>query len=319
MGRKGLIGLACVTVGLALAYGFYAQNNAPTALKAEGALLADVNLPALNAIRYVKGEQSIRVALKDGVWVVPEKDEYPASGKAVADLVAHLKDAKKLEARTANPSLHARLGLAETGSDEEKAARLTLETDKAIELLLGNRSSQEGQLMRFAGDNQAWLVTPALNVPTEVNAWLDRRITDIAFADIKNVAVTLKDGTRFEVNRSENQPNMQVVGLASDSKVPYESAANGMATVFGGLLFEDVKKLSALPLATPEALVELTTLKEHALKAALHVVEDQHWLVITEHQGFSASELSAREGWAYRIEPRHYQALTHNLAKALKP
>lgn len=318
MGRKGFLALAVASIAMVGAYSFYAKRQAPVALSSAGLLLPELNVAEVSAIRIEHAEQRLYLLRTEHGWVLPEKAHYPAAPAPVAQLLRQLKEASKREARTANPQLHGRLGLALSGSAAEQGKRLSLEGAN-VELLLGNQAAQQGQLMRLLDDPQSWVVTPELTAPTELQAWLDLRITDIDFAEIQSVSVTLSEGERLSVARTPEQPNMQVLGLAPDSKLAYEAAANGMANVFLNWQFQDVVPIAAIELEAPVLTLALTTFAGGAFEAQVHQKGEQFWLVVTAVSELAKDKVAASEGWAFLIESRHYQALAHNLKAVLKP
>lgn len=132
MGRNGLIFLALLAAGLGTAY-YIQQDSArpqPQAVVSRELLLPELQgkLEGVTALDVqVPGQPDLRLARKDGVWVLPAKADYPAAGQPVATLLRALAEARKVEAKTANPELHGRVGLAEKGesSEQGRASRLS--------------------------------------------------------------------------------------------------------------------------------------------------------------------------------------------------
>src|SRR5690606_7702151 len=166
MGRKGLIFLALLVAGLGAAY-YIKQDSArpqPQSVASRDLLLPQLQgrLDGVTALDVqVPGQPDVRLARKDGIWVLPAKADYPAAGQPVATLLRALAEARKVEAKTANPELHGRVGLADKGEAGEQGSRIKVErgSEAPLELLVGKPAQQgKGQLVRFYGDNQVWLV-----------------------------------------------------------------------------------------------------------------------------------------------------------------
>src|SRR5690606_28334691 len=176
------------------------------------------------------------------------KAGYPVDGQMLVTLLRSLAEAKKVEAKTANPQYHGRLGLAEKGAEEEQGTLVKLERGDAqpVSLYLGNASQQgSGQLVRLAGEDQVWLIDQNLMLPENELEWLDRRVAAIPFASVKALDVRYADGDELNLYRdSEQEPNLKVKQLPKDQKLAYEAAANGMATLFARLEFADAAPLS---------------------------------------------------------------------------
>lgn len=318
MGRKGLFSLALLSAALLGAYGFWAQSSKGLQPEALGALLPQFSVAELAALHIAHPDEGEVRLVPDGkAWQVEQKG-YPADGKAVAALLKTLSELNKVEARTANPDFYARLKLATEGAANEQGTRLTLESKQGAPrtLVVGNASGSDGQLVRFADQAQSWQVTPALALSADMQSWLDKRITDLAFSEIEKVSVTLASGQTLVVSRSAEAPNMSVEGLAPDSKIAYEPAANGMANVFGNWRFIDVKPLKGSDLGEPALRFVVSTFGRGELTGAIYLEQDVHWLRIESVKDLDAN-VSASTEWLYLIEPAAYQALWQNLSKVL--
>lgn len=325
MGRKGLLALMVVVLLLALGYFWAVREPAPSAPVSAQLLLPALQgqLARVRAIEVERAEQpAVRVERVDGTWLVPAKAGYPAAARSLRQTLTALAAARKVEARTANPAYHARLGLAESGAPGEQAVRLRLKLDgepALIELRVGNAGSHSGQLVRLAGEDQVWLIDRDIPLPSSELAWLDRRIAQIPFVQIRELEVRYADGERLTVYRDQpDQPNLKVRQLPSDRSLAYEAAANGMANLFGNLSYLDAVPLSQLQFkGQPLLRFELQTFEQGRLAGALHQHGEQYWLVLEERSGLDAELLPAMPDWAFQVEPQTYQALARKLRDLL--
>ena len=288
MGRKGLIILALLVVGLGLAYYLQHEANRPQPVSVSRELLlpdlqgklaevtaVDVRFPELPAVRLQRAGDE---------WVVPAKADYPVAGQLLGALLRSLSEAHKVEAKTANPQLHGRVGLADKGSADEQGARIKLErgTEPPLELLVGNPSKQgSGQLVRLFGDDQVWLIDQSLKLPTSELGWLDRRVTNVPFASVREVEVRYPNGSFLTVYRdAADQPNLKLKQLPKGRRLAYEAAANGMATLFADLLFADAAPLAQVQFkGKPVLEFSLQTFDSGVLSGVVYLQGEQHWLV----------------------------------------
>lgn len=325
MGRKGLLALMVVVLLLALGYFWVGREQAAPASAERQPLLPALQgqLSQVQAIEVERAEQPVvRVERSGSGWQVPAKAGYPADAQPLGQTLAALTAARKVEARTANPAYHARLGLADSGTPEEQGVRLRLELSSeqaAIQLRVGNAGSHSGQLVRLAGEDQVWLVDRDIPLPSSELAWLDRRISQIAFVDIRQLDVRYADGERLTLYREQaDQPNLSVKQLPADRKLAYEAAANGMANLFGNLRFIDALPLAQLQFKEQPLLrFELQTFDDARLQGALHLRGEQYWMLLSERAGLSAEQLPAAPNWAFQIEAQTYQALARKLKDLL--
>lgn len=262
----------------------------------------------------------IHIERRDGAWVVPAKAGYPAAAGEVNRLLRTLAEVRKVEAKTRNPANHAQLGLAERG--EGAATRVSLDGigPAPVELLLGQASRQGGQLVRLPGDDQVWLVDQSLQLVDSELAWLDRRVSAIPFASVREVEVRHADGEQLNVWRANpEQFNFALRQLPAGRKLAYEPVANGMALLFASLDFADAAPLAQVGFkGTPELTFRLDTFAGGELKGSFYRQGDQHWLVLGERKGLD-EQLPGLPGWAYRLEEQQYRALARRVKDLLAP
>lgn len=324
MGRKGLLLLLAAVLLLGLGYFWVGQDRSATEPAEREALLSGLQgkLDQVQAIQIERvGEPSLRVERVDGVWLVPAKAGYRADAQELGQTLRALAEARKVEARTANPDYHARLALADDGGPQEQGVRVRLEladNPAPIEVRVGSGSSRSGQLVRMAADNQVWLIDRNIPLPESELAWLDQRVTQIPFGQIRQVEVHHADGERLKVWReSADQPNLQVDSLPA-GRQGYEARANGVATLFGNLRFIDALPLAQLKFEEQPLLrFELLTFAGGRLQGELHRRAEHYWLLLPERAGLAGEEVPAAPDWAFQIGEAQYQALARRLADML--
>ena len=158
--------------------------------------------------RGISGTQTIKVTQKNGQWVLPQRNDYPANQELVTETLLALADVKALEARTAKPDWHRALGLV-VPEDLGNAVRFTVrdgQDNVLAELLLGREQQSEAeakqqvtnvgpQLRQFyarRGDsNQSWLARGRLPRNANLAAWLD---PDLPKGDLSQLSKIRFDG-----------------------------------------------------------------------------------------------------------------------------
>ncbi|AOE87133.1 DUF4340 domain-containing protein [Pseudomonas sp. TCU-HL1] len=328
MGRKSLIMLGLLAAGLGGAYFIQQERSRPqpqqTSVSRE-LLLPDLQgkLAAVTALDVRRPEQpDLRLERRGDVWVLPAKADYPAAGQSVASLLRALSEARKVEAKTANPALHGRVGLADKGNPDEQGTRITLlrGSDAPLELLVGRSAQQgSGQLVRLYGDNQVWLIDQLLPMPaTELN-WQDRRIVEVPFTSIRQVEVAYPNGTRLTVYRdSAEEPNLKPRQMPKGRRLAHEAAANGMATLFSALEFADNAPLAQVKFkGKPLLEFSLSTFGGGELRGQVYGQGEQPWLVLKDKRKLGDEQVPGKLDWAYRLEPFQYQALAKKLEDVL--
>jgi hypothetical protein len=321
MNRKTLFVLAVLALALVAGWYFTSQVGLPRVPAQAERWLPGVQVAQVKAIEVQRGDQPlVRLERREQGWVVPAKADYPADQGVVNKLLKALAEARKVEPRTANPELYGRLGLADKGEAEQRGVRLTLEQGEApLQLLIGKPGQQEGQLVRRADEAQSWLVSQRIELPASELEWLDRRVTAIPFAEVRELDLRHAGGERLTLARDKaEEANLQVRDLPKGKRLAFDGAANGFGQFFADLRFADAAPLAQLGFEGKPALeFSLTTFAGKTLKGRFYGKADQHWLLLEQGSGLSASEVPGRSDWAYRVEPYQYQNLARKLTDLL--
>lgn len=154
------------------------------------------------------GKSLVLIEKRDGTWRMPDRDGWPANQREVGSALFRLGQAKRLEAKTADPKRHARLGVEDIAAPDAKGAQLRLSggEGEAVAITVGNNHPTLGGSYVRTGDNpQAWLldqdIAPARGAPD----WLDRRLLDIPMARIDSVRVQPASGRAFRLSRVDDR------------------------------------------------------------------------------------------------------------------
>ena len=321
MNRKTLFVLAVLALALVAGWYFTSQVGLPRVPAQAERWLPGVQVAQVKAIEVQRGDQPlVRLERREQGWVVPAKADYPADQVVVNRLLKALAEARKVEPRTANPELYGGLGLADKGEAEQRGVGLTLEQGEApLRRLIGKPGQQDGQLVRRADEAQSWLVSQRIELPASELDWLDRRIVAIPFAEVRELDLRHAGGERLTLARDKSEEaNLQVRDLPKGKRLAFDGAANGFGQFFADLRFADAAPLAQLGFDGKPALeFSLTTFAGKTLKGRFYGKADQHWLLLEQGSGLSASEVPGRSDWAYRVEPYQYQNLARKLTDLL--
>lgn len=271
-------------------------------------------------MQFADGSPDIRVERRAGAWVLPAKAGYPADRLRLSALLEALAEARKVEAKSANPKNHALLGLAERGEGQALRLSLQRQSSEPLVLLVGKDAQHGGSFVRRLGDPQAWLIDKRLPLPNNELEWLDRRIATLPFARVRELQLRYPKGERLDLYRDDaGQPNLQVRQLPSGRKLAYEAAANGAAALFADLRFADVAPLAQVGFRQAPLLLvfSLRTFSGARLDGEIRRQGEQYWLLPKSVEGFAEGEVAAHPDWAYRIEEDRYRALARHLPELL--
>lgn len=190
-----------------------------------------------------------------GTWRMPDRDGWPANQREVGSALFRLGQAKRIEAKTADPARHARLGVEDVAAPDANGTQLRLSGGEGepVRITVGNNHpSLGGSYVRLGDEPQAWLldedIAPARSAPD----WLDRRLLDVPMARIDAIRVTPADGRAFSLARVDDR--FSIDGL-SPSAMANADAGNTTGGFTDQLALDDVAK-DAGAVATQTALFE---------------------------------------------------------------
>lgn len=199
--------LAVAALGLSAAAWWALDAREAGQTTAAGLLLPgfEVRVEQVDAIEVAGagGEVLVRLEKHAGQWRMPEKLDWPGNQREISRALFRLAAAKRIEAKTADPARHARLGVEAIASAEAKGVELRVSGGgEPVRLVVGNNHpGLGGSYVRLGDDPQAWLldedVAPARN-PVD---WLDRRLLDIPLARVASVRVAPAQGRAFTLSR----------------------------------------------------------------------------------------------------------------------
>ena len=200
------------------------------------------------------GKRLVLIEKRDGQWLMPDRDGWPANQREVGSALFRLGQARRLEAKTADPQRHARLGVEDVTAAEAKGTQLVLSGGgEPVRITVGNNHpTLGGSYVRVADQAQAWLldedIAPARNAPD----WLDRRLLDLPMARLDTIAVTPATGRAFRLSRVDDR--FSVDGQSPLSMADAD-AGNTTASFTDQLALEDVARDSGA-VATQTAVFE---------------------------------------------------------------
>lgn len=273
-----LAGLSLVVLALAGAAWWLierpvAGNGAATGLALPGAA---ERLDALERIEVRGAGDALLVAIEkqEGRWRMPDRQDWPANQREVSRALFRLAQAQRVEAKTANPALHARLGVEAVGGADAKGTELRLiGGGEPLRLTIGNNHpSLGGSYVRVGDEAQAWLLNEDVAPARDPADWLDRRLLDLPLARIAEVRITPGKGRAFRLARGDDDR----FGVDGQPAAALANADDGTATAASTeqLPLDDVAADAG---TTPEQTLVFETVDGVTVTIAAWRVEDGVW------------------------------------------
>lgn len=195
----------------------------------------------ITTLKVKNSKNTFHLDKKDTVWMVREKNAYPADIRKVSSALFLLSDSKLVEKKTSNPEFFGRLGLDAPPEGEGTLFSLSGVDDKSIlNLIIGRQSSAGNNLtyVRELEGTQAWLVTGDLRLDPMVTDWLSKELIHVPQQDIHKITFILDEQSEITLVRKGKAQLFEVMGVENEKALEFESS--DLAAGLEYLRLEDV-------------------------------------------------------------------------------
>jgi hypothetical protein len=267
---------------------------------------------------------------EDG-WTVRERDGYSADLTKVRHTLLSLAEARILEAKTANPELHDRLGVEDVVADDAGGLAVTLlGPDEPTAIIVGDEAGDYRRYVRRADESQSYMINRDPEIGETAADWLDTNIIDLASGRVREITVTHPDGEIVRATKtSSDDANFTVETIPEGRSLLYDSVANVIAGVLQNLALEDVEQDTDD--GAERTVTELVTFDGLRLTVTGLERDDTAWISIaaaTEPDSQQADQAAAAteaqslnerlSGWRYRIPSYKFEQLTRRMDDLLQ-
>jgi len=296
-------------------------------------------LESLDDVRRVEivgaGEERLATLERnDSGWTVLERGGYPADLTKTRHALLSLAETQILEAKTANPALHDRLGLEAITSDTAGGIAVELiGLAEPVRIIVGDAEGDYQRYVRRQGEDQTYLINRDPELATSAVDWLDTEIVNVDGERIQHVTVSRSDGEPLIVSKAvRGQANFTVENIPEGRKIRYDSIANVMGNILESLTLDDVEPLTE---TTDEVIVtEFRTFDGLVITARSLERDDSAWASFASavdptlppeseqtraDAAVEATEINERvQGWWYQIATYKFDQLTREIADLLQ-
>jgi hypothetical protein len=278
--------------------------------------LADAGKVTVSTPQY-----TIAWELRNGVWVSPERGDYPARKGVVSDLVVSLSRMTKVEAKTSKPDWYQYIRVGDPAATPPTGvAHVTVASadgDALAETILGARShaiaaahARGGTFVRVPDEAQSWLVEGSATVLTELPEWFDT-IVDIPGTEVSGLAILTGDKTVFEAKKTE-ESIYELTYLdpaeAAAGSVANANSIRSTASAIVGLRVGDVRAVGDISPGDDARTDRFTTTSGLRLDMTVFNADGGIWAVLKAwaSEGGEAAEMAAAinsrtANWAFRL------------------
>lgn len=244
------------------------------------ALLDNIN--EIARVAGASGAAEFTLVNQNGRWVVPQKLDYPAAPTKVRQLLLGTAQLVRIEPKTSNPDLYAKLGLGDASQPDGKAVRFTFEDAAGgalADLIVGNDRPSRGDpqaseyYVREPDDAQTWLVQGKIAVEKNALDWLDKTVLALDRERVREVRVRHADGTEIIVRKPKpSENNFELVDMPPGMEPDGVWKLNDMGKGVAEMELADVLRAADAP--PGEAIFEAETLTFDGLRVLLKASKD---------------------------------------------
>ncbi|MFA5684767.1 MAG: DUF4340 domain-containing protein [Lysobacteraceae bacterium] len=245
--RHLLILAAAALLAAIVAYWTLGARAPQQDVAVQGALLPGLSerLNDIDRVQLRAAGNTVLATLErdDDGWSLAERGGYPADAGKLRSLLLGLAQANRVEAKTANPALHARLGVEDIAAADAHGIEVELSGGgDPLRLIIGeNNTRAAGTYVRLGGEAQSWLLDRNLAVERNPVEWLQRELVAIPTSRIESVTVTPADSAPIRIVRGEGAgADFRLADLPRGREPASEFVADATASLLDGLRFDDV-------------------------------------------------------------------------------
>ncbi|GGA77395.1 hypothetical protein GCM10011521_14610 [Arenimonas soli] len=337
MRTRSLVLLAVVALGLAALATWALLQRAAVAPASSGEALPGfaARIESLQRVEVRGAGDRLLVSLvrRDEAWEVEQHPGWPANQREISRALFRLGEARRIEAKTDQPALHARLGVEDVSQADAKGAELRFEGGgDPLGLVVGrNHPGLGGSYVRVAGEDASWLIDADLSPARDPVAWLDRRLLDLPLARTERVRISPASGRDFSLERDGD--SFVVRGAPAGGSLDAQATATAAVPeqlALDGLAQDDGHEASLRHVyETVDGLrLEIASWQDEAgtwARLSLDLDEDAAtaWFDQAGEDAEPSAERLARlrgqvQAWQGRFEGRKFLLPSHKAANLLK-
>jgi hypothetical protein len=246
MGNRQLGILAVVAAVMVMWAVLQSRLSRPSRVQPSGPtyLVEGLNTGEIDSLTVGHGDDAVRIARKDGRFVVVNQANYPADPRRINELISKCLDIKRSQLYTSDPKNQEDLEIT-----EEKAHGLVKFFKADGSLLAGvvvgkSPESGQGAFVRVAGSDDVYVDESTPWFATTPMEYLKAELFAIDAADVNFVTVSTPQGT-YTLKSQDDGRSAIMEDLPADRTLK-ASDARSVLTALTSLSFEDVNTPAAL-------------------------------------------------------------------------
>ena len=327
MSNKYFTYLILITISLFVLalISFLIQPRYETSLKRGGIIFENIKnqLNDIKEINIVNNEKKISIIKDQDNWYMASKSNYKVKNEVVRKNLIQISELRFFEKKTKEEYLYSRLNL-DYPNDEDGNSKFIsiINSDKEalIEFILGKRK-KNGVYIKKLKDKQTWLTSGLLEMSSIEQDWLETKILNIDYQDVKKVSVNhLNKKESFSLIKDNKNENFLIGNLTKEQIPKSDLIANHIGYFFTNLIFEDVVKRKNVIDSELHTKINFELFDGTNIFAFIFNEDKDTWInfEIDEQSTFKLKDnnkiyVNNIQNWSYKLSSKKYNVVNSKL------
>ena len=249
MSNKYFLYLIVITISLFFlaTLSFLIQPRYETSLKKGEPIFENIKkeLNDVNEINIDTTKRKISIIKNRDNWYMSTKSGYKVKNEIVRRNLIQISELRFFEKKTQDESLYSRLDLDYPNNEEGSSKLISITNNEKqilVEFILGKKK-KNGVYIKKLNDKESWLTSGSLEMSSVEGDWLEKKILDIDYKDVKKVSINhLNSKESFSLTKDDKNENFLIDNLNKEQIPKSDLIANFIGYFLTNLIFEDVVK-----------------------------------------------------------------------------
>jgi hypothetical protein len=323
MNNRHLITLAVVTLLLVITAAVFVNQEQQKTQQTAGEKLFPELQKEINNVARIKvsdAKNHVTIILKEGQWLVSEKNNYYADASKIRGLLLQLAELELHEAKTKIADNYSKLGVDDPQtSATSKQLLISDEAGKTIAAVILGTNHSPGLYVRKVDDPQSWLVKGFITANSDARWWLDKVPVKMNAQQVARITVVPAEGDTFTLSRKSGKDKLILSQLPEGHELKNIDA---LQSALQSISFDEVVRADTVDLANASrSRIEYSSFDGRTITIESFRVADKNYVrfsISGDNQAGTAAANQRLSGWLYRLPDYQHDNINKRLADIIQ-
>lgn len=207
-------------------------------------LIQGLDTESVNKIVIASKKNTVTLVRRGEGFVVKERDDHPASTKAINELLYESIDIRCKDKITDSKANHEELGVAEGGEETVSVAFIGADDKPLVGYVKGKGATTGGQYVRLAGNGTVYTSDGYLRLDDAPADYIDKEIVRVLKKDIQRVEVSVGKDT-YAISAGKDDKKGGATPVLENIPKGKRAKSSEVAGVFGAVTSLDMSDVAA--------------------------------------------------------------------------